>query len=147
MENNFANEVETFIKRLRDGSIKIDERGQTITYEYGLGGNKSLSYILGEKISDYESSKEQSSPYYNPSPSEILKWINLAYTNGVIIESDSLLLQLTKKDETIDALKKENNELKQNNQKIAIDFVRLQGSYEELEKRLAKIVPGKDIKK
>ncbi len=77
----------------------------------------------------------------------ILKWINIAYTNGVIIESDSLLLQLPKKDETINALKKENSELKQNNQKLATDFVRLQGRYDELNEKLRKVIPTKDVDK
>ena len=79
-------------KRLRDGLIKIDDKAQTIYYEYGIG-QKSLSCILGDKISSYESSREKPDPYYNPSSSDIKQnGINIAYTNGVIIESDSLLL-------------------------------------------------------
>ncbi len=70
MENNTANEVDIFIKRLRDGLIKIDDKAQTIYYEYGIG-QKSLSYILGDKISSYESSREKPDPYYNPSSSDI----------------------------------------------------------------------------
>ena len=147
METTVETNVKTFINNLHAGLIEIDPKAQNIFFKHGVEGKESLSNILGSMISDYQTGKENPNNPYYPKADNVLEWINKAYTNGVVKESKSLLTELSKKDDIIQNQKEEMKTLKQNIQKLATDYTRLQGSYQELEKRLDRMIPNKDVKK
>ncbi len=140
--DSIVGRVETFINRLHNSSITIDEGAKNITYKRGVE-MKSLADILGEQIHYYKRGKESNEPYY-PSASDIFEWINKAYTNGVVKESNSLLEQLAEKDNIIKKSEEDKLKLKEQLQKLSTDYIRLQGRYEELEEKLRQILPKTD---
>lgn len=153
--------VENFIRKMRNGDYIISPEARNILfdgdkkYDSQIGkfvdSKVSLSEMLAEKIDFYELYKFDSSLVYNDA-ARCRSWITTAFAHGVILENkDRLHARIQEKDEKIDSLLTENEELKkerdasyEENAKLLYDIAELKGRIKELNEKFNRMVPGGD---
>lgn len=150
--------VVNFIENLHNGNLYISDEARKLMYGHSSANAfnsinsmylippRSLSESLGNAINGFD---------LNPTldnANRCLVWINRAYANGVVKESKGAISKLKEKEELIrnleaelESTKANHKELEKKHSDLSNRFVLLQGSYDELDRRMNKMLPKDDF--
>jgi hypothetical protein len=149
MIEDIFEKVETFIRRLHDMDISINEKAQSIPCKSALAGKPetNLAMNLSDIISQYEAVKEKELAVRKTYALVCLIWINKAYALNVISESNSTLKKISDRDAQIAALEQklgalqaDYDDLQKTHQKVADDNIAWQSKLEQLREDYDKLV-------
>ena len=133
LKNNTIEKVEQFIKRIYNLEYRIDIKANGITYTNGT----VLADCLANAMSNYNFYKNINPLNYKYAE-ECLRWIDKAFTTGVIKEGSGII-------EKYEKCQVKCKQLENDIQKISHDYIMMQGMYKELDKRLNSMIPKKEF--
>jgi hypothetical protein len=134
-------EVETFIRRLHDMDICINEKAQGIGCKSVIAGkpDTNLAMNIGDAINNYEASRDKPLEDRKTYATLCLVWMNKACALNVINESSATMRKISEKDakistleQKIAALQVDYDDLLKLHHKVADDNIAWQSKLEQL---------------
>jgi len=140
--------VEKFIDQLLTGLIELEPRSLQHTITIGEGKRshyQNLREHISRLIHEYQKCDEAEKQTV---AIDIFQCMSYAYPNNLVKRGDHFTESFMWYQEHYPKLKTRYDELKETHQKLADDFIFIQGKNKQLEELLERIVPkGKDIER